>query len=340
MPHTPQSSRCNTQRALRSSNDKDPPRDSRRRASNARILDDVQAAIQATLRVPIECDINEQFVEYHWNMPRDEDYYVLLEDCRKRYYTLRMGPRPCTFKEVLITSGLIAQCAMSDSAAIAGEPKSHRLPTPLSPRANTPLLKSIQNVQVSNKVSSKEPSSSHNIQECLLPSRNKTSELSMARILPTRELRLLALSKKAQIASRAFPYAGTRLNEWKRCLTAVEPADKGLDTNVRSIRRTPVIPWSSLGKAALSTMKQPLERKAVSKNGQQNPTKCSPVTKAALTLPNQMPVVSIQATSSRRNSGKVKPPKPVVPGRCSSKHVVSSKLTMDINTRLTAKHGG
>ncbi|KAF8675644.1 hypothetical protein AX14_005052, partial [Amanita brunnescens Koide BX004] len=76
MPHAPQFLRCDNERARSSSNDKQPPRDSRRKARFSRTtLDDIEAVLQATsrrLQVSIERDLDEEFTNYYWNIPRNE----------------------------------------------------------------------------------------------------------------------------------------------------------------------------------------------------------------------------------------------------------------------------
>ena len=140
MPHVSQPSRHNAQRARSSSNDKDPPRDSRRRA---RVLDDIEAILDASLRRLQTCNewrLNKEFAKHHWNLPRDKDYYLLLEDCKEKYYVLNKGLRACTFREVLMTSGSIAKRRMSASGPMhtLGEPKSYCSPPFLSPCTSTP----------------------------------------------------------------------------------------------------------------------------------------------------------------------------------------------------------
>ncbi|KAF8663667.1 hypothetical protein AX14_006834, partial [Amanita brunnescens Koide BX004] len=76
MPSAPQSPRCDYKRAQSSSNDKQPPRDSRRKERISRTtLDDIEAILDATsrrLQASIEHDLNEEFTGYYWDVPRDE----------------------------------------------------------------------------------------------------------------------------------------------------------------------------------------------------------------------------------------------------------------------------
>ena len=145
MPHTPQSPRRDNERAQSSSNDKLPPRDSRRKARTT--LDDIEAILQATLRrlqASIKCDLDKEFADYYWNVPRDKEYYLLLEDCQERYHTLKAGPCPCTFQEVLMTSGpLRPQYLMSaERSDHTGEPEPSKPPLRSSPHTNAPSSKS------------------------------------------------------------------------------------------------------------------------------------------------------------------------------------------------------
>ena len=105
------------------------------------------------------------------------------------------------------------------------------------------------------------------------------------------------------------PYAGTRLNRRKQCLIAAEPAEEGLKADVKMLCRTQAIPQPSLGEVSPSTMKWPLERKAVNTN-ELNVSEHSPVAKTAL-MPPKLPASSIWATSPRQD--EIKPPSPVLP---------------------------
>ena len=166
MPRAPQSPRRDYERARSSSNDKQPPRDSRRKARISRTtLDNIEAILQATsrrLQESIERDLDEEFADYYWNVRHDEEYYLLLEDCRERYHTLKAGPCPYTFREVLMTSGPLrpqyptsAEC--SDHT---GEPEPFQPPLHSRPCANAPLAKSTPApmLPASNKASASLPS--------------------------------------------------------------------------------------------------------------------------------------------------------------------------------------
>ena len=232
-----------------------------------------------------------------------------------------------------MTSGPIAERPTSAGGpAHTDEPEFCRLPLVLSPCTNAPSFESAYNVRVNDNASSIEPSSIHNVRGHLPHSRNMTSERHTAHSLTTRVLRLSSLARKARITFRAHPYAGVRPNERKRCLTAVEPTDeglganakwsrrKGLDTDakslrregleadVKALRREQVIPQPGFGEAPSSTIKRPLEEKAV--NNELKVSERSPVAGAALTLP-KLPACSIRATSPRRD--EIKPPSPVLP---------------------------
>ena len=164
MPHASRPSRCDAQRARSSSNDKDPPRDTRRASK----LDDIEAILEALLRRLQACNewhLDKEFAEYYWSLSRDEDYYLLLEDCKEKYYVLKTGPCPCTFGEVLRTSGpSMPPYLMSvEHLAHTGEPKFRCTPSPLSPRANAPSSESACDVRENDNVSSIEPSSIRNV---------------------------------------------------------------------------------------------------------------------------------------------------------------------------------
>jgi hypothetical protein len=328
MPHASRPSRCDAQRARSSSNDKDPPRDTRR----ARILDDIEAILDASsqrLQTCNEWHLDEEFAEYHWSLPRDEDYYLLLEDCKEKYHVLKTGPCPCTFGEVLRTSGpSIPPYMMSvERLAHTGEIKFHCPPSPLSPCTNAPSSESACDVRENDNASSRGPSSIRDVRGPWPRSRNTTSEQSTAHSLPTGELRLSSLARKARIAFRAHPYAGARPNEWKRCLIATEPAEpegldanakssrrEGLDTDAKSLRREgleadikalcreQVTLQPGFGEASSSMIKRPLEEEAI--NNELKVSKRSPVTETALTPP-RLPAPSVRATFPRQNDARL-----------------------------------
>ena len=163
MPYAPQSQRRDYERARSSSNDKQPPRDSRRKARTT--LDDIEAILDATscrLQASIKRDLDKEFADYYWNVLRNEEYYLLLEDCRERYHTLKAGPRPCTFREVLMTSGpLRPQYPTSaERSDHTGEPEPSQPPLHSSPCANAPIAKSTPATALpaSNKASASLPS--------------------------------------------------------------------------------------------------------------------------------------------------------------------------------------
>jgi hypothetical protein len=204
MPHAPQSPRRDYKRARSSSNDKQPPRDSRRKERISRTtLDDIEAILDATsrrLQASIECDLDKEFADYYWNVPRDEEYYLLLEDCQARYHALKAGPCPCTFREVLMTSGpLRPQYPTSaEHTDHTGEPESFHPPIRSSPRANMPLAKSTpaHALPASSKASASLPSKEETQKGQLLTSRTTTpavkithasSPMKMARIGPSDE---------------------------------------------------------------------------------------------------------------------------------------------------------
>ena len=215
MPHASQPSRHDAQRARSSSNDKDPPRGPRRRASK---LDDIEAILEASsrrLQAYNEWCLDEEFAEYYWSLSRDEDYYVLLEDCKEKYYVLKTGPCPCTFGEVLRTSGpsILPYVMSVEHLAHTGELKFHCPPSPLSPCANVPSSESACDVRENDNASSIGPSSIRGVRGPWPHSRNTMSEQSTAHSLPTGELRLSSSARKARIAFCAHPYAGARPNE-------------------------------------------------------------------------------------------------------------------------------
>ena len=368
-----------TQRAQSSSNDKDPPRDSRRRA---RVLDDIEAILDASSRRLQACNewrLDKEFAEHHWNLPRDEDYYLLLEDCKEKYYVLNKGPRACTFREVLMTSGSIAEHPTSASGPThtLGEPKLHRLPSLLSSCANAQSVEPACNIRVNDNASSMEPSSIRNVQECLPRPRNKMCELSMAYSLPTRVLRLSSLARKTRIASRVHPYAGTRLNGRKRCLIATEPAEEGLDTNAKSLRHNEGLEADAKSLCCAESLDTDInllrrrespqanarllrcipvvprhssgkvpsssttkQRRAVSENDEQSISECSPAPEAAL-MPQKLPIFSTQAISPHRNGGESQPPRTVVTERRGSTNVVNSspKSVIDVSAHLVTRPG-
>ena len=113
-----------------------------RRASK---LDDIEAILDASLQKPQTCNewcLNEEFAKYYWSLPCDEDYYLLLKDCKEKYYVLKMSPCPCTFGEVLRTSGPMPPYLMSvECPAHTDEPKSFQSAMCSSPHASTPPSK-------------------------------------------------------------------------------------------------------------------------------------------------------------------------------------------------------
>ena len=254
-----------------------------------------------------------------------------------------------------MTSGPIAERPTSAGGpAHTDEPEFRRLPLVLSPCTNAPSFESAYNVRVNDNASSIEPRSIRKAPGLLPCSRNTTSEQSTAHNLPTGEFRLSALARKARIAFRAHPYVGARPNERKRCSTAAEPADEGLDANaklsrregldtdaeslrrkgleadVKALCREQVIPQPSFGEVSPSTMKQLLERKAVNTN-ELVVSERSPVAETALTPPKP-PACSIRATSPRPD--EIKPPSPVLPEQHGC-----AKLEESNNVRLPTSLG-
>ena len=82
---------------------KDPPR--LRRTRLLEVCNMVKPAMKASTLRLLTLDLNRQFATYYADIPCDEEYQQLLEDCRERYPVLQTGLSPCTFQEVLATSG-------------------------------------------------------------------------------------------------------------------------------------------------------------------------------------------------------------------------------------------
>jgi hypothetical protein len=139
--YAPHVSALEAQCPTSSSNDKDPPCGLRRASK----LDDIEAILDASLQKPQTCNewcLNEEFAKYYWSLPCDEDYYLLLKDCKEKYYVLKTSPCPCTFGEVLRTSGPVPPYLMSvECPAHTDEPKSFQSAMCSSPHASTPPSK-------------------------------------------------------------------------------------------------------------------------------------------------------------------------------------------------------
>ena len=246
-----------------------------------------------------------------------------------------------------MTSGHIAECPMSaECPGHTGKPKFHCPPLPLSPCTNTPSSELACDIQENDNVSLIELSLIRDVRGPWPHSQNTMGEPFMAYSLTTRVLQLLSLARKTRIASRAHPYAGTRLNGQKRCLIAAKPTEEGLDadakplhhegleTDVKVLRRTQVTPQPGLGEVSSLTMKRPLVKKAANTNIKWSALRHSPATEAALMLPKRLPVISIQARYPCRNSDEVRSPSLVV-----HKQSSCAKLGAIINTCLPTNLG-
>jgi hypothetical protein len=134
----------------------------------------------------------------------------------------------------------------------------------------------------------------------------------------------------------SLSYATTHMGIQKWPLTAIGMPGACLHTDIRLLRCVPAVSPPVLGEAPSSTIKWPLERKVVNTDEEESARQHSPVTKAALALPNHALAISVQTVPSHPSDGENESPRLAAHERHRPADVVNAKLETSNGTRQHA----